>query len=88
MIDRRCERDWLTSHLTGSERQLLVLYGRRRTGKTTLVTNALDTIPSNSVYYLCNQRGPAHNAQAFATQCAETLDDIAPSRSGSQGRPR
>jgi hypothetical protein len=52
------------------------------------VTNALDTIPSNSVYYLCNQRGPAHDAQAFATQCAETLDDIAPSRSGSQGRPR
>ena len=38
MIDRDVELDWLVSHLERSERQLLVVYGRRRIGKTTLVT--------------------------------------------------
>ena len=82
MIDRRSELDWLTSHLTSEDRQLLVLYGRRRVGKTTLVTTALDSLEADSVYHLCNQRGPAHNAQAFATRCAETLDDIPPDVDG------
>ncbi len=41
MINREQELHWLTSHLTRDERQLLVVYGRRRVGKTTLVTEAL-----------------------------------------------
>ena len=82
MIERRAEIDWITSHLTSEDRQLLVLYGRRRVGKTTLVTTALDSLEADSVYHLCNQRGPAHNAQAFATRCAETLDDIPPDVDG------
>jgi len=62
MINRNQELHWLTSHLTRGERQLLVVYGRQRVGKTTLVTEALDTLSIPSVYYLCDQRGPAHNA--------------------------
>ena len=82
MIDRRAELDWLTSHLQGGDRQLLVLYGRRRVGKTTLVTTALDSLGVDSVYFLCDQRGPEHNARAFATRCAETFDDITPDVDG------
>jgi hypothetical protein len=82
MINRNQELHWLTSHLTRDERQLLVVYGRRRVGKTTLVTGALDTLPMTSVYYLCDQRGPAHNATQFASRCAETFDDISPTVEG------
>ncbi|MFC7058786.1 ATP-binding protein [Halovenus salina] len=78
MIDRDDERDWLRSHLETEERGLLVVYGRRRIGKTTLVTHVLDHLDSQSVYYLCDQRGTAHNAREFANQCAETLDDVQP----------
>ncbi|WP_050033759.1 ATP-binding protein [Halorubrum halophilum] len=78
MINRERELQWLTSHLSRKERQLLVLYGRRRVGKTTLVTTALEELEVTSVYYLCDQRGSHHNARRFAAQCAETFDDVTP----------
>lgn len=78
MINRENELEWLTSHLSQEDRQLLVLYGRRRVGKTTLVTTALKDLEATSVYYLCDQRGSRHNARRFAARCAETFDDVPP----------
>ncbi|WP_049933248.1 ATP-binding protein [Halorubrum ezzemoulense] len=82
MINRETELEWLTSHLSRAERQLLVVYGRRRVGKTTLVTTALDALEDTSVYYLCDERGATHNARRFAAQCAAALDDITPDVDG------
>ncbi len=85
MIDRAAERDWLQEHLTDSEEEeeaLLVVYGRRRVGKTTLVTTVFETLDRPTFYYLCDERGPAQNARQFATQCASTLDDIPPDVDG------
>ena len=79
MIGRDRELDWLSSALDG-DRQVLVVYGRRRIGKTTLVTEALADRPA--VYYLCDERGTAHNARAFAARCAEALDDVTPAVEG------
>jgi AAA+ ATPase superfamily predicted ATPase len=78
MIDRDAERSWLRSQLTDGSRQLLVVYGRRRVGKTTLVTEVLDGLSIPSVYHLCDQRGPTHNARVFAERCADTFDDVTP----------
>jgi len=78
MIDREDEQEWLRSHLDTDEQGLLVVYGRRRVGKTALVTQVLDELDRQSVYYLCDQRGTTHNARAFATQCAQALDDVQP----------
>lgn len=78
MIDRDRELAWLTEHLSRDDRQLLVVYGRRRVGKTTLVTTALDSLDQGSQYYLCDQRGTAHNARQFAQQCAAQFDDVPP----------
>ena len=75
MIDRDAELDWLISHLERPTRQLLVVYGRRRIGKTTLVTAALDAIDADAIYHLCDQRGPTHNADRFARECADAFDD-------------
>ena len=82
MIDRVRERDWLESHLREDARQLLVLYGRRRVGKTTLVTTVLDELEIPSVYYLCDKRGIEANAGAFARRCADALDDVEPAVDG------
>ncbi|MDQ2056398.1 ATP-binding protein [Halobellus sp. H-GB7] len=82
MIDRGAELGWLRSHLARDDRQLLVLYGRRRVGKTTLATTALDAIDTKSVYYLCDQRGTAPNAEQFAAQCADQFDDVIPAVDG------
>jgi AAA+ ATPase superfamily predicted ATPase len=68
--------------LEDDRRQLLVVYGRRRVGKTTLVTHVLDQLAVPSVYYLCDKRPIEHNATAFAERCAETFDDIPPAVDG------
>jgi len=49
MIGRDEESECLTSHLTRHERQVLVIYGRRRVGKTTLVTEALEALRTESI---------------------------------------
>jgi len=82
MIGRVAETDWLRSHLADSGEVLLVLYGRRRVGKTTLVTSVFDTLDRPTFYYLCDERGTAQNARRFAEQCADTLDDIPPDVDG------
>ena len=78
MIDRDAERRWLTTQLEGDGREVLVIYGRRRVGKTTLVTTVLSDLGVPSVYYLCDQRGTVWNARQFAGQCAEAFDDVPP----------
>lgn len=82
MIDRDDEREWLCSNLRRDERSTLVLYGRRRVGKTMLVTDVLDRIGVPSVYYLCDQRGSTENARAFADRCAAAFDDVPPAVDG------
>ncbi|WP_249191451.1 ATP-binding protein [Halorubrum ruber] len=57
IIDRETEIERLTSHLSREERQLLVVYGRRRVGKTTLVTTALEELDIESVYALFSRSG-------------------------------
>lgn len=81
MIDRENERDWLRTRLDAG-RQVLVVYGRRRVGKTTLVTGVLDRLETPSVYYLCNERGTESNARNFANRCAAAFDDVPPAVDG------
>ncbi|WP_136601254.1 ATP-binding protein [Salinigranum halophilum] len=82
LVDRTREKEWLRSHLRREERQLLVLYGRRRVGKTALVGHVLDDLSMPTVYFLCNQRGERQNARAFAERCADVFDDVTPAVEG------
>ena len=81
-VDRSREQAWLRSHLTCDDRQLLVLYGRRRVGKTALVAHVFEDLSVPSVYFLCDQRGERPNARAFAERCAELFDDVTPAVEG------
>jgi len=82
MIDREPEREWLIPRIEGPDRETLVVYGRRRVGKTTLVTESLATAEVESVYYLCDRRGTSVNARAFGERCAEHFDDVPPAVDG------
>lgn len=81
-VDREAELDWLTGRFSSGERQLLVLYGRRRIGKTALVTHALSAVDVPSIYFLCDERGVEPNAERFAETCADALDDVLPAVDG------
>ena len=77
-INRNREFAFFDSRFASGNRQLLVIYGRRRVGKTALVTTFLDQYSSEHVYFLADQRGTAANATRFAQACADTVDDIPP----------
>jgi hypothetical protein len=81
-VDREAELDWLIDRLESGERQLLVLYGRRRVGKTALVTRALSRLEQPSLYFLCDERGTESNAERFAAAYADALNDVEPAVDG------
>lgn len=81
-VDREREFAFLEERFASGDRQLLVIYGRRRIGKTALITAFLDQQASDSVYFLADQRGTAANATRFAEQCAAAFDDVPPAGNG------
>ena len=81
-VGRDRELAFLEDRFSGESRQLLVCYGRRRVGKTTLVTEFLDRSSLDHVYFLADERGTEANARRFAVQCAEALDDVPPAAEG------
>jgi len=77
-VDRDEELDFLSERLSQPDPQLLVLYGRRRVGKTRLVNRYLEQQDEfdDSVYYLADERGTDVNVDRLAEEAAESLDDI------------
>ncbi|WP_207589986.1 ATP-binding protein [Halomontanus rarus] len=81
-VNRDREFEFLERQFDTDERQLLVLYGRRRVGKTELVTEFLERQTREFVYFLADQRGTAANAARFAQECADAFDDMPPAVDG------
>lgn len=75
-IDRESEMEYLEGINARKGKQLVVLYGRRRVGKTELATHfARD---KKSIYFLADKRGTQSNAERFASTCAAHFNDVAP----------
>lgn len=83
-VNRDSELAFLQDHLSSSEPELLVIYGRRRVGKTELVQEYLRIQDdfSSQVYYLADERGTGQNVDRFAQEAADTLDDVKPDAEG------
>lgn len=81
-VNRKREFEFLNDRFETNSRQLIVLYGRRRVGKTTLVTEFLERNCYDHVYFLADQRGTDTNARRFAEQCATAFDDVPPAVEG------
>ncbi len=67
-IDREEELDFLKARYGKEAFDFIVIYGRRRIGKTELLKNFVKEIPH--VYFLCNKAGTAANIQRFKKQVA------------------
>lgn len=83
-VNRDEELGFLRDSLSQPEPQLLVLYGRRRVGKTRLVNRYLEEedVFDDSVYYLADERGTDANVNRFAEEAADALGDIKPDADG------
>ncbi|MDY6774652.1 MAG: ATP-binding protein [Halobacteria archaeon] len=79
-VNRDEEIGWLEEKLGSNDRELLVIYGRRRVGKTELINHVTQkkVSDSQSIYFLADQRGTSSNARRLAKDASEHFDDIPP----------
>ena len=76
-LDRQKELEFLERKFREKGFQLLVIYGRRRTGKTELIKQFSQH--KNYIYYLADKRGTLLNARLFAKEAASFFNDVGPS---------
>ncbi|MFB6244864.1 MAG: ATP-binding protein [Candidatus Nanohaloarchaea archaeon] len=63
-INRERELDFLAEKYSSEQAELIVLYGRRRIGKSELVRKSLESI-ENSVYYQATESTPTNQLEKF-----------------------
>ncbi len=74
--DREDEMRFLDGLYAKKGYNLVILYGRRRVGKSSLIERFCKD--KEHVYYLCDKRGTAINAMEFSRIAAEAFHDIQP----------
>lgn len=79
-VDREKELSFLERKYEEEGFQLIALYGRRRTGKTELLSRFLHG--KKGIYYLADKRGTSLNSRLFAEEAAMALGDIVPAVTG------
>lgn len=73
LIDRERELDRLHDLLERGEPQLVLMYGRRRVGKTFLLGRAWDEVPS--FYFTASETTPAQNREALLRSFGQWADE-------------
>jgi len=72
-IDREQELKFLEEKFKEGK-QLIILYGRRRVGKTELIKKFCEG--KEHIYFLADKRGTLLNAERFASIVAEHFNDV------------
>lgn len=72
-IGREEELTYLNKAYSSSKKQLILVYGRRRLGKTTLIKKSLEN--QNGIYYLMTNDTANTNLQSFKEILSETLQE-------------
>ncbi len=71
-VDREQEMETLQSEYERKGSALVVLYGRRRVGKTTLISEFIKN--KNALFFLASEESEAQNRNAFKEKAAEFID--------------
>jgi len=71
-IDRNSEMNTLENEYKRQEASFVIVYGRRRVGKTALLTEFLRRKSGFQLYFLATQESEEQNRRAFRNQVAET----------------
>ncbi len=72
-IDRDQELEFLQKRLDSGTAELILIYGRRRVGKTMLLLKLMES--ARGVYYLADKRPEAQNMEGLKRSMADFLDD-------------
>ena len=72
LIDRESELETLQSEYARNGSALVVLYGRRRVGKTTLISEFIKD--KNALFFLASEESETQNRHAFKEKAAEFMN--------------
>ena len=72
-INRNYELNFLKERIRSSIAEFIVIYGRRRVGKTALSLEFLKNRPG--VFYLCSKEGDTENIRNFSIELSKLLND-------------
>ncbi|NOQ38523.1 AAA family ATPase [archaeon] len=72
-IDRKKEIEYLNNRYRTGQPEFIVLYGRRRVGKTELMLKFMKEKPG--IYFLASREGDRQNIKMFAGLMADILED-------------
>ncbi len=75
-LNRKEELKFLEKKFNERGFQLIIIYGRRRIGKTELLAKFCEN--KEHMYFLANKRGSEHNARKFAKQVAQMFKEYPP----------
>jgi AAA+ ATPase superfamily predicted ATPase len=75
-INREEELKFLEEKFRENNKQLIILYGRRRVGKTELIKQFCKN--KDYIYFLSDRRGTLLNVERFANQVAKHFNDTIP----------
>ena len=78
-LNRKGELEALRRAFESEKAELIVVYGRRRVGKTALILKAVESFPH--LYFLADERSERENLTEFRGKVAEFLDDEVIARS-------
>lgn len=73
-LGRNHQLSQLLNEMSSDEMRVVLIYGRRRIGKSELVKQALRTAQITSVYYECKQVTQESNAKSICDVLSDTLD--------------
>ena len=71
-VDREMEMDTLQSEYNRNGSSLVVLYGRRRVGKTTLINEFIKG--KKALFFLASEESESQNRNSFKEKAAEFID--------------
>ena len=72
-VDREQEMETLLNEYERSGSSLVVLYGRRRVGKTTLISEFIKD--KNALFFLASEESETQNCAAFKEKAADFIDN-------------